>query len=69
MNKTTNVFYGKKASNNRFNTNNKLIKTKSTEKIKIKHKLKNKADLYKELIKEYQRKIKNENFVSSQINK
>ena len=69
MNKTTNVFYGKKVSNNRLNTNNKLIKTKSTEKIKIKHKLKNKADLYKELIKEYQRKIKNENFVNSQINK
>ena len=69
MNKTTNVFYGKKVGINRFYNNNKLIKTKSTEKIKIKHKLKNKADLYKELIKEYQRKIKNENFVSSQINK
>ena len=41
MNKTTNVFYGKKVGINRFNNNNKLIKTKSTEKIKIKHKLKN----------------------------
>jgi len=69
MNKTTNVFYRKKVSNSRFNNNNKLVKTKSTEKIKIRNKLKNKTDLYKELIKEYQKKIKNENIVNSQLNK
>ena len=60
MNKTTDLFYGKKINNNKFHSQSRLIKTKSMEKIKIKHKKKNKIELInKDLFKEYQRKIKN----------
>ena len=62
MNKTSNIFYGKKINNNKFHSQSRLIKTKSMEKIKIKQKKKNKIELInKDLFKEYQRKIKNEN--------
>ena len=62
MNKTSNLFYGIKLCNNRFHSQTKLTKTKSMEKIKIKHKRKNKIDLInKDLIKEYYRKIKKDN--------
>lgn len=64
MNKTSNIFYGKKL-NNRFHSQTRLTKNKSTEKMKIKNKHKNKADLYKDLIKEYHKKIKNDNSLSS----
>ena len=61
MNKTSNVFYKKKIINNRFHSQSRLTKTKSIEKIKIKNKRKNKIELInKDLIKEYQRRIKNE---------
>ena len=62
MNKTSNIFYGKKINNNKFHSQSRLIKTKSMEKIKIRQKKKNKIELInKDLFKEYQRKIKNEN--------
>ena len=61
MNKTSNIFYKKKIINNRFHSQSRLTKTKSIEKIKIKNKRKNKIELInKDLIKEYQRRIKNE---------
>ena len=67
MNKTSSIFYGKKINNNRFHSQSRLTKTKSMEKIKVKHKRKNKVELInKDLFKEYKRKIKNENTLSSQ---
>ena len=66
MNKTSNLFYSKK-NNNRFHSQTKFTKNKSNEKIKIKQKRKNKIDLInKDLIKEYHRKIKKDNTLSSQ---
>ena len=67
MNKTSNIFYGKKINNNRFHSQSRLTKTKSMEKIKKKNKRKNKIELInKDLIKEYQRRIKNEQILNSQ---
>ena len=67
MNKTSNIFYGKKINNNRFHSQSRLTKTKSMEKIKKKNKRKNKIELInKDLIKEYQKRIRNEQILNSQ---
>ena len=67
MNKTSNIFYKKKICNNRFHSQSRLTKTKSSEKIKIKNKRKNKLELInKDLIKEYQKRIKNEIILNTQ---
>ncbi len=68
MNKTSSIFYGKKTNNNnKFHSQTRLNKAKSSEKIKIKNKRKNKIELInKDIFKEYKNKMKNENSFSTQ---
>ena len=68
MNKTSSIFYGKKTNNNNeFHSQTRLTKAKSSEKIKIKNKRKNKIELInKDIFKEYKNKMKNENSFSTQ---
>lgn len=69
MNKTSNMFYGKKINNNRFHSQSRLVKNKSIDKIKIRNKKINKIEkLNKDLIKEYQKRIKNEKILISNLN-